>query len=175
MLPLLIPHLLFYYFSPRKTLIKSDIGGGKKLIYHLVYDKPYRNAFYYRLGKIHFLFSWILPRCYYTRIDQNMSIGENFYMEHAFNTFLHAKVIGNHFRCYHNVTIGQKGGKIPTIGNNVTVSCGASILGNVTIGNNVVIGVGCVVVKDVPDNCTVIGNPAYIVRKDGQKVYIPLN
>lgn len=31
MLPLLIPHLLFYYFSPRKTLIKSDIGGVKNL------------------------------------------------------------------------------------------------------------------------------------------------
>lgn len=34
---------------------------------------------------------------------------------------------------------------------------------------------GCVVVKDVPDNCTVIGNPACIVKKDGQKVCIPLN
>lgn len=27
MLPLLIPHLLFYYFSSKKNLIKSDIGG----------------------------------------------------------------------------------------------------------------------------------------------------
>lgn len=96
-------------------------------------------------------------------------------MEHAFNTFLHAKSIGSNFRCYHNVTLGQKGGKIPTIGNNVTISCGASVLGGVTIGNNVVIGAGCVIVKDVPDNCTVVGNPACIVRKDGQKVHIPLS
>lgn len=30
MLPLLTPHLLFYYFSSNKNLIKSDIGGGDK-------------------------------------------------------------------------------------------------------------------------------------------------
>lgn len=174
LLPLMIPHLLFYMFTSKRKLIKSDIGGGKKLIYHLVYDKAYRNVFYYRLGKIHFLFSWLLPRCSYTRINQNMSIGEDFYMEHAFNTFLNAKRIGSHFRCYHNVTVGQKGGKIPTIGNYVTISCGASVLGDVVVGNNVNIGAGCVVVKNVPDNCTVIGNPAVIVKKDGIKVRIPL-
>lgn len=150
------------------------MGGVKNIIYHLVYDKPYRNVFYYRLGRKHFLFSWMLPRCTYSRINQNMNIGNNFYMEHAFNTFLNAKEIGCHFRCYHNVTVGQKGGKIPTIGNHVTVSCCASILGNVTIGNNVIIGAGCVVTKDLPDNCTVVGNPARIVRLNGVKVMINL-
>ena len=173
LLPLMIPHLLFYMFTSKRELIKSDIGG-VKLIYHLVYDKPYRNVFYYRLGKIHFLFSWLLPRCPYTRINQNMSIGEDFYMEHAFNTFLNAKRIGSHFRCYHNVTLGQRNGKIPSIGNNVTISCGASVLGDVVIGNNVNIGAGCVIVKDVPDNCTVIGNPARIVRLNDERVDIKL-
>lgn len=173
MLPYLFPHLLFYFFSKNRQVIKSDMGG-KNNIYHLVYDKPYRNVFYYRLGRKHFLFSWMLPRCTYTRINQNMSIGNNFYMEHAFNTFLNAKKIGCHFRCYHNVTVGQKGGKIPTIGNNVTISCGASVLGDVVVGDNVNIGAGCVVVNNVPDNCTVIGNPAVIVKKDGIKVRIPL-
>ena len=67
-------------------------------------------------------------------------------MEHAYNTFLNAVSIGDNFSCFHNVTVGQKGGKLPTIGNNVTVSCGASILGDVVIGNNVVVGAGCVVV-----------------------------
>lgn len=91
-------------------------------------------------------------------------------MEHPFNTFLNAKSIGSHFRCFHNVTIGQKDGKIPTIGNNVTVSCGASILGGVTAGDNVVVGAGCVVVHDVPANCTVVGNPARVIRQDGKRV-----
>lgn len=103
-----------------------------------------------------------------------MSLGEDLYMEHAFNTYLNAISIGRHFRCFHNVTIGGKGGKIPVIGDNVIVSCGASVLGDVRIGNNVVIGSGCVVVKNVPDNCTVIGNPARIVRQNGEKVDICL-
>ena len=60
------------------------------------------------------------------------------------------------------------------LGDNVTVSCGACILGNITIGNNVNVGANCVVMKNVPDNCTVAGNPALIIRKDGEKVNIPL-
>ena len=62
-----------------------------------------------------------------------------------------------------------KNGK-PTIGDNVSIGCNAVIAGDIQIGNNVKIGAGCVVVKSVPDNCTVIGNPAIIVRKDGEKV-----
>ena len=103
-----------------------------------------------------------------------MIIGENIYMEHAFNTFLNAKYIGQHFRCFHNVTIGAKGGKVPVVGDNVLVSCGASVLGDIIIGNHVIVGAGCVVVKNLPDNCTVIGNPARIVKLNGKKVCIEL-
>ena len=42
--------------------------------------------------------------------------------------------------------------------------------GPIKIGNNVVIGAGSVVTKSVPDNCTVVGNPARIIRRDGIKV-----
>lgn len=149
-------------------------GGIRMFMYRLVYDKPYRNVFYHRIGRIHFLFSWVLPRCYYTKINQDMKIGSHLGFVHAQNTFLNARSIGKNCVFFHNVTIGQIKGQIPTIGNNVTVSCGASILGDVIIGNNVVIGANCVVVKNVPDNCTVIGNPARIVRLNGQKVNIKL-
>ena len=40
------------------------------------------------------------------------------------------------------------------------VGTGAIILPGVTIGKNALIGAGAVVTKDVPDNVTVIGNPA---------------
>lgn len=103
-----------------------------------------------------------------------MNLGYHTRLVHAFNTYLNAYSIGDNFTCYHNVTVGcMKGGR-PTIGNNVTISCGASILGGVHIGSNVNIGAGCIVTKSIPDNCTVIGNPAIIVRKDGKSVHIML-
>ena len=36
------------------------------------------------------------------------------------------------------------------------------------------IGTGSVVLKDVPANCTVVGNPARIVKMNGEKVDIEL-
>lgn len=49
-----------------------------------------------------------------------------------------------------------------------------TVIGNINIGNNVTIGAGSVVIKSIPDNCVVVGNPARIVKKNGEKVSIPL-
>lgn len=40
------------------------------------------------------------------------------------------------------------------------------ILNNVQIGNNVKVAANAVVTQNVPDNCTVVGVPAKIIRKD---------
>ena len=45
------------------------------------------------------------------------------------------------------------------------VGSGATILCGVTIGENAVVGAGSVVTKDIPDNETVVGNPASILNK----------
>lgn len=58
----------------------------------------------------------------------------------------------------------------PTIGNNVRIYSNSVVIGNITIGDNVNIGAGSIVLKSVPSNCTVVGNPAYIVKRNGQKV-----
>lgn len=52
----------------------------------------------------------------------------------------------------------------PTIGDNVRISAGAAVLGNVHIGNNVIVAANAVVTKDVPDNCVVGGVPAKIIK-----------
>lgn len=51
----------------------------------------------------------------------------------------------------------------PILGNNVDIYANAVIFGGIKIGNNVKIGAGAVVNKDIPDNCTVIGNPLRII------------
>jgi UDP-2-acetamido-3-amino-2,3-dideoxy-glucuronate N-acetyltransferase len=46
-----------------------------------------------------------------------------------------------------------------SIGSNATILCG------ITIGENALVGAGAVVTKDVPENTTVVGNPARIIKK----------
>lgn len=50
------------------------------------------------------------------------------------------------------------------------VSAGAKILGSFTIGENSKIGAGSVVLKEVPPNCTVVGVPGRIVKRNDVKV-----
>jgi serine O-acetyltransferase len=64
----------------------------------------------------------------------------------------------------------DRGKRHPTIGDHVVIGVGAKVLGNIRIGNHVKIGGGSVVVKSVPDNCTVVGVPAEIVKREGAKV-----
>lgn len=47
-----------------------------------------------------------------------------------------------------------------TIGDNVFVGAGTTILLNVTIGNNVIIGANSTVTHDIPDNSVYAGSPA---------------
>lgn len=53
-----------------------------------------------------------------------------------------------------------------TIGDNTTIGIGAKIRNGIKIGKNASIGMGAVVVKDVPPGCTVVGNPAKIIKHD---------
>lgn len=52
-----------------------------------------------------------------------------------------------------------------TIGDDVWIGGGCTILPGVTIGNNVIVAAGAVVTKDVPDNSLVGGVPAKVIKK----------
>lgn len=53
----------------------------------------------------------------------------------------------------------------PWIGDNVSISTGAKILGPVKIGSNSIIGANSVVTRDVPENVIVFGVPAKIIKE----------
>ncbi|MFD1029476.1 serine O-acetyltransferase [Paraburkholderia sabiae] len=55
----------------------------------------------------------------------------------------------------------------PVIQNDVLIGAGACVLGPVTIGRGARIGANAVVLTDVPENATAVGNPARILRRDG--------
>ncbi len=46
------------------------------------------------------------------------------------------------------------------VGDGSFIAAGATVIPNITIGDNVIVGAGAVVIRDVPDNTTVVGNPA---------------
>lgn len=52
------------------------------------------------------------------------------------------------------------------VGEGTHVGIGASIIQGIRIGRWCTIGAGAVIIKDIPDGCTVVGNPGRIVKVD---------
>lgn len=174
----MIPHILLY-MRFRKTvdedLSKYGEGSGGVLTFIKVCtrQKVFRNIFYYRLGEYRSVFiKWLLPEDSTLHITCP-SIGGGCHLEHTYSTYLNADSIGRNFYCLHLVTLGNGKGGRPTIGDNVSIYTGSMVFGKVRIGNDVTIGAGTVVYKDVPDGCTVVGNPAMIVKRKGVKLDAP--
>ena len=85
-------------------------------------------------------------------------------------------IVGSDVTFYQGVTLGGTGkghGKRhPTLCDGVFVGNNANVLGNITVGQNSRVGAGSVVLSDVPPNSTVVGVPAHIVYRNGQRVLI---
>jgi sugar O-acyltransferase (sialic acid O-acetyltransferase NeuD family) len=77
----------------------------------------------------------------------------------------HDCVLGPHSQVTPGVTFG---GTVKT-GENCFFGIKSGIIPNVSIGNNVVVMAGALVTRDLPDNVTVGGSPARIVKKHGLK------
>ncbi|MBN2328600.1 MAG: serine O-acetyltransferase [Candidatus Omnitrophica bacterium] len=108
-------------------------------------------------------------------IHPGAQIGQGFFIDHGMGVVIgETTVIGDDCVLFQGVTLGgtgkETGKRHPTLGNNVMVSAGAKVLGNITLGDNVKIGAQSVVLKDVPSDCTVVGVPGQIVIREGQKV-----
>ena len=102
-------------------------------------------------------------------------IGKGFFIDHGSGVIIgETAIIGDNVTLYQGVTLGgtgkETGKRHPTLGNNVMVSAGAKIIGSFTVGDNSKIGAGAVVIKEVPPNCTVVGVPGRIVKRDNEKI-----
>ena len=142
--------------------------------YLMVFDKTFRNIFYKRIGKLKYFVYYFMPPHDSFVIATYMDCGKGFLGIHPIATFVNADKVGENFTVRNNVTIGASKTGRPTIGNNVIVNANSLIAGKVNIGNNVVVGGGTIVMKDIPDNCVVVGNPAYILYQNDVRVNKPL-
>lgn len=108
-------------------------------------------------------------------IHPGATIGRRFFVDHGAGVVIgETAVIGDDVLLYHQVTLGgtslARVKRHPTLGNGVMVGMGAKILGPITIGDHCRIGANAVVNKDIPPNCTVVGIPGRIVKRDGEPV-----
>jgi serine O-acetyltransferase len=140
----------------------------------------YRNLFYYRLNndpiKESMVFTlshrFLYPPKEDLVISTNEGIGPGLFIQHGRSSGISVQKMGANCWINQHVSIGHKlpNEKPPIIGDNVRITSGAKIYGQITIGDNVTIGANAVVVKDVPPNCVVVGVPAKIIKRDGMRV-----
>lgn len=108
-------------------------------------------------------------------IHPGATIGRRCFIDHGDGVVIgETAVVGDDVLMYHQVTLGgttlSKGKRHPTIGNGVMIGMGAAILGPISIGDHCRIGSNAVVNKDIPSDCTVVGIPGRIVKRNGESV-----
>ncbi len=108
-------------------------------------------------------------------IHPGATIGRGLVIDHGSGVVIgETAEIGDNCTIYQGVTLGGTGKDVgkrhPTLGNNVMVGAGAKVLGPFYIGDNTKIAANAVVLEEIPDNCTAVGIPAKIVKREGVKI-----
>ncbi len=116
---------------------------------------------------------------FFTGVDihPGAMLGRRLFIDHATGVVIgETAIVGSGVTIYQGVTLGGTGkghGKRhPTICDNVFIGNNANVLGNITVGENSRVGAGSVVLTDVPPNSTVVGVPAHIVYRNGERILI---
>ena len=174
---ILLPSFFFYYLIVGKKVRKLIVSDFRRyckwqnrpftilgFCYLFAQLLEFRSICYNRLRAKQIFISWLWKG------QTNLSIachdiGPGFVIQHGYSTVIAAKQIGKNFHVNQCVNIVWNRDQQCIIGDNVTVCCGAIIVGGVKIGDNVTIGAGAVVVKDVPNNAVVVGQPCRILAK----------
>ncbi len=173
---LFLPHLLLFIRSKNKSCIIEDLYckdvipvSSFKIAFDLTrrlsQSKYFRTLFYFRTSG---LFSNIL-RVFYPRdnrftIDMHTKIDGGVILAHPYSSIINAKKIGKNLYINQLVTVGEKEGNKPIIGDNVKLYTNCTIIGDITIGDNCIIGAGAVVTKSIPKNSVAVGNPAKVIK-----------
>lgn len=140
--------------------------------------RSHRRANFLQRHGLRLLARWESQRCVRRtgiEIHPAAKIGRRFFIDHGTGVVIgETTEIGDDCTLYQGVTLGgtgkDTGKRHPTLGDHVMVGAGAKVLGPIRIGNNVQIAAGAVVLTDIPDNCTAVGIPARVVRRDGKRV-----
>ena len=176
-----------YMFKTLKSdlaaVLKRDPAAKSSLEVVLCYPgfravRMHRRANYFYRHGMHLLARMTSEWCRFTTgidIHPGATIGERLFIDHGVGVVIgETAVIGDDVTIYQGATLGgtgkHTGKRHPTVGDHVTISAGAKVLGPLKIGDHAKIGAGAVVLKDVPPFSTVVGVPGHVVRLYGCKV-----
>ena len=141
---------------------------------------------YYRVAHIlyelneHLIARIIAEEAHYmTGVDihPGAKISSPFFIDHGTGIVIgETTIIGKRVRIYQSVTLGAlslaKGHQLkglkrhPTLGDDIIIYAGVSILGDISIGNGVTIGSNVFLTESIPDNMKVtIGKPQLVLQK----------
>jgi serine O-acetyltransferase len=109
-------------------------------------------------------------------IHPGARIGRAFFIDHGSGVVIgETAEIGDGCVIFHNVTLGgtgkHRGKRHPTVGDNVLIGTGATLLGPISVGSNARIGANSFIhMHDVPPDCTAVGTPARLVKRNGVRI-----
>ncbi len=151
---------------------QSARGWFSRLNWLLLNRTEFRSLLLHRIRKppksLRSIFHFVITRMLWKPLESlyiaTEEIGGGLFIQHGFATIICAERIGRNCWINQQVTIGFNGLDAPVLEDNVTVCCGAKVLGGITMGQGSIAGAGAVVVKDVPAGAVVGGVPAKIIR-----------
>jgi serine O-acetyltransferase len=103
-------------------------------------------------------------------------IGRGFFIDHGAGVVIGETAgVGDYCVMFHNGSLGgtgkYNGQRHPIVGNHVFIGTNAILLGPIRVGDHAKVGANAFVInRDVPAYCTVVGTPARIVRRFGERV-----
>lgn len=168
--------------SRQRKLIEMDVKRWKEIEginlsffeainWYMTYKKEFRNLIMHRfkhpskspMNLVHYFICRLLWRPMESLFIYTADIGGGLYIQHGVASLIGAAKIGENCRIYQQVNIGYKDDKTPILEDNVSVACGATVLGGITLEKGSLVAAGAVVLKDVPENAIVAGVPAKII------------
>jgi len=172
-----------------ESIIKRDPAARNKINVILTYPGVKAVFFHFIAHKLWELKIYLIARIisqfsrFLTGIEIHPAakIGKNLFIDHGMGVVIgETSEISDNVTIYHGVTLGGISPaenskeqvnvkRHPTIKDNCIIGSGAQILGPVVLEKNARIGANTVILKNVPENGTMVGNPAKNINKN-QKI-----
>jgi serine O-acetyltransferase len=150
-----------------------------RILFEATRNAGFRAVFLYRMGHWYRRHNMHFPAAVIERLMHHLchcwiltqsEIGPGFVIAHVSGILVLVKA-GKNLTLRQNVTLGgayrkTKGQQTnPILGDNISVSPGAQILGPITVGSNTVVGANTVVTTDIPENSVVGAFRAEVIAK----------